>query len=240
MVRLLRLRRLGDLGALHDGWAGWMVNGRTGELVSPSGYTFQPLRLANWTVVYAQARLWQEDYERRTAGGVGALAPARPQAVTLQPEVWEARVVTEALPSPPIEAIPQLTAFLALGRVLERVGFSDAFQLHQVERGDHAAAGERLGRPPAAGSARDVIDLEGVEGRHGCLTGAEMAQWRGLATVLASACTSPRDGSMLSVWRQNPEFVTDQKAPTGASGACDVRGPESNTGLNLTLPGGHS
>ncbi|ODU74734.1 MAG: hypothetical protein BGP10_01785 [Rhodanobacter sp. 68-29] len=104
-VRLLRLHRLGDVGALHDRWAGWIVNSRTGELISPSGYSFQPGRLANWTVVYAEARLWHEEYERRAAGGVGALAPARPQAVTLQPEVWKAEVTTEALPSPPPEPL---------------------------------------------------------------------------------------------------------------------------------------
>lgn len=49
---------------------------------------------------------FQAACERRAAGGVGALAPARPQAVTLQPEVWKAEVTTEALPSPPPEPLP--------------------------------------------------------------------------------------------------------------------------------------
>lgn len=114
MVRLLRLHRLGDLGALHDGWAGWMINARSGELVSPSGYTFEPKGFANWPSICERARLWQQDYERRAAGGVGALAPARPTAVTLQPEVWQAEVITEALPSPPTGADSLLTALCRL------------------------------------------------------------------------------------------------------------------------------
>ena len=39
-VRLLRLKRIGDLGALHDRWAGWIINERTSELVSPNDYSF--------------------------------------------------------------------------------------------------------------------------------------------------------------------------------------------------------
>jgi len=37
------LKRTGDLGALHDGCAGWVLNERTAELVSPNGYSFQPV-----------------------------------------------------------------------------------------------------------------------------------------------------------------------------------------------------
>ncbi len=135
MVRILRLHRLGDLGALHDGWAGWMINARSGELVSPSGYTFEPKGFANWQGICEQARMWRQDYDRRAARGVGALAPARPQAVTLQPEVWQAEVVTEALPSPPIGADPLLTALLQLlGPVAEEVALRTAGAATRAQR----------------------------------------------------------------------------------------------------------
>ncbi len=163
VVRLLRLRRLGEIGGLHAGWDGWMLNSRTGELVSPNGYAFQPQRLACWTVVCEQARLWREDYERRALGGVGALAPARPQAVTLQPEVWEAEVITEALPSPPIEADSTLTALLALGRALERVDLlAPMLRLLPAERAaTPAGAGTAEQAPPPAGVAATSPALAG-------------------------------------------------------------------------------
>lgn len=44
-VRRLRLLRCGDLGALHDDWAGWALTPR-GELVSMNGYRFEPWWLA--------------------------------------------------------------------------------------------------------------------------------------------------------------------------------------------------
>jgi hypothetical protein len=81
-VRLLRLHRLGDLGALHDAWAGWTLHARTGELVSPNGYRFEPGKLALWPLLCEQARFWRQDFARRTAGGVGA-KPPRGEAVTL-------------------------------------------------------------------------------------------------------------------------------------------------------------
>jgi hypothetical protein len=64
-VRLLRLRRLGDMGALHDAWAGWRLNERTAELVSPNGYSFQPGKLQIWPILCEQARFWRDDYGRR-------------------------------------------------------------------------------------------------------------------------------------------------------------------------------
>lgn len=69
--------RLGDLGALHDAWSGWTLHARTGELVSPNGYRFEPGKLAMWPLLCEQARFWRQDFARRTAGGVGGEAPAR-------------------------------------------------------------------------------------------------------------------------------------------------------------------
>lgn len=81
VVRLLRFLRLGDLGALDDAWAGWTVN-RNG-LWSPDGKRYHQGTMRHWWITCEQARFWREDYDRRTLGGVGASAPARPQAVTL-------------------------------------------------------------------------------------------------------------------------------------------------------------
>lgn len=69
-VKLLRLLRLGDLGALHPAWHGWLLR-RDGDLVSPNGYRFAPWRLEAWPLVCEQARLWRDDDARR-GRGVGA------------------------------------------------------------------------------------------------------------------------------------------------------------------------
>jgi len=82
VVRLLRFLRLGDLGALDDAWAGWTVN-RNG-LWSPDGKRYHQGTMRHWWTTCEQARFWREDYDRRNpVGGVGASAPARPEAVTL-------------------------------------------------------------------------------------------------------------------------------------------------------------
>lgn len=37
LVRLARLELDGELGLIHDKWAGWKIHPKTGELVSPGG-----------------------------------------------------------------------------------------------------------------------------------------------------------------------------------------------------------
>ena len=86
VVRLLRIVRLGDLGALSRDWSGWSLHG--GALRSPEGRAFTPHESAWWALLVAQARAFVEG--RARLGGVGAAAPARPQAVPLQPEAGEA------------------------------------------------------------------------------------------------------------------------------------------------------
>jgi len=119
VVRLLRLRRLGDLGALEPAWAGWTLN-RNG-LWSPDGKQHRPDMMTAWWLVSEQARFWRADYDRRTLGGVGAQAPARPQAVTLQPEAVEAAASVETFNHVPVNAVIQLTAFL-IGESQDRHG----------------------------------------------------------------------------------------------------------------------
>ena len=86
VVRLLRIVRLGDLGALSRDWSGWSLHG--GALRSPEGRAFTPHESAWWALLVAQARAFVEG--RARLGGVGSAAPARPQAVPLQPEAGEA------------------------------------------------------------------------------------------------------------------------------------------------------
>jgi hypothetical protein len=106
-VRLLRLKRIGDLGALHDRWAGWIINERTAELVSPNGYRFTPDKLAIWPLLCEQARFWRQDFAQRMAGGVGAIAPA----LTPLPGAVEAARRAAAGNVVPIGAAASLTAF---------------------------------------------------------------------------------------------------------------------------------
>lgn len=116
-VRLLRLRRLGDLGALEPAWAGWTLN-RNG-LWSPDGKQHRPDMMKAWWLVCEQARFWRDDYDRRTLGGVGASAPARPQAVEpLTSEPLQGRVLgTQLATSMDQQHVlpPRPTAFLAFG-----------------------------------------------------------------------------------------------------------------------------
>ncbi|WP_425600621.1 DUF3653 domain-containing protein [Pinirhizobacter soli] len=102
----MRILRCGDLGALQPEWEGWVIN-RNG-LFPPDGRRFDQGGMRRWWLTQNQAACFRRAYdEGRILGGVGH----RP-AVTLQPEVVQATVVTEALPSPQ-EAILQLAALLA-------------------------------------------------------------------------------------------------------------------------------
>lgn len=103
-VRLMRLLRQGDLGALNDDWDGFKIV--RDKLVTPDGRGFTQAELRRWWLTVEHAHLFLKRYEAE-ARGVG-----RSPALTLQPEVVEARVLVEALP-PPVEADARLTALLA-------------------------------------------------------------------------------------------------------------------------------
>ena len=106
-IRLMRLLRQGDLGALNDSWAGFMII--RGKLYTPDGRGFDQQQLRRWSLTVEHARLFMKRYEDEArARGVG-----RSPAVTLQPEVVEARILVEALP-PPGEADSQMTRLLGL------------------------------------------------------------------------------------------------------------------------------
>jgi DNA-binding XRE family transcriptional regulator len=107
-VRLLRLFRLGDLGALHESWDGWVLN-RNG-LWSPDGKRYSESSMRCWWLTSEQARFWRQDYDRRAAGGVGASAPA----MTLQLEAGEAVTSHEVVSVRPVEAPSPSTALFLL------------------------------------------------------------------------------------------------------------------------------
>jgi hypothetical protein len=90
VVKLLRVFRLGDLGALQPEWRGWSI-GRAG-LVSPEGYTYKRGDLSWWSLTCRQADAWRQDRQRQRAGcpalkGHG-LARGRGAPVSEPPKVF--------------------------------------------------------------------------------------------------------------------------------------------------------
>jgi hypothetical protein len=103
-VRLLRIIRLGDLGALDDTWAGWSIN-RNG-LWSPDGRQFRTEWMQRWWITLEQARFWREAYDRETLRGAGAQPLRGREAVPL---LIGATVEAEPVGTPPPpspEAVP--------------------------------------------------------------------------------------------------------------------------------------
>ncbi|HET8638404.1 MAG TPA: VC1465 family Xer recombination activation factor [Acidobacteriaceae bacterium] len=60
-VRLLRLLRLGDLGALESSWDGWSLRGD--RLVSPEGHSFAVSDLAWWSLTCRQAEGFRKAFD---------------------------------------------------------------------------------------------------------------------------------------------------------------------------------
>jgi hypothetical protein len=77
-VRLLRLLRLGDLGALCDDWAGWTLN-RLG-LHDPAGRTYRLDAMRAWWITAEQARFWRQGHRLPCGSerleGASSFAPA--------------------------------------------------------------------------------------------------------------------------------------------------------------------
>lgn len=66
VVKLLRVFRLGDLGALQPEWRGWSI-GRAG-LVSPEGLVYARGDFAWWSLTCRQAEAWRRERDRSRAG----------------------------------------------------------------------------------------------------------------------------------------------------------------------------
>lgn len=99
VVKLLRLFRLGDLGALQPEWHGWSI-GRAG-LVSPEGYTYRRGDLSWWSLTCRQAEAWRLALSRpgRPAALKGqGLARGRGAPVSEPPKavVWAIKSVGES------------------------------------------------------------------------------------------------------------------------------------------------
>lgn len=62
VVKLLRLYRLGDLGALRPAWRGWRM--AHAGLVSPEGYAYRLGDLAWWSLTCRQAECWRQERQR--------------------------------------------------------------------------------------------------------------------------------------------------------------------------------
>lgn len=103
VVRLLRLLRSGDLGGLHDDWAGWTLN-RNG-LWSPDGKHYPEPAMRRWWMTCEQARFFRDAYDRGQIRGVG-----RSPALTLQPAAGKADKQAAAAHPHPIGAAPTPTA----------------------------------------------------------------------------------------------------------------------------------
>lgn len=68
-VKLLRLFRLGDLGALRPEWHGWTINHN--GLVSPEGIAYSRGDLGWWSLTCRQAECWRQDRQRQRQRATG-------------------------------------------------------------------------------------------------------------------------------------------------------------------------
>jgi hypothetical protein len=89
-VRLLRLMRNGDLGALLPAWSGWVLN-RNG-LVSPDGKVYTEHNMRHWWWTCEQAFFWRQRHSLVASAG------RRPEAPLIS-ESMEAKV--SGMPPPP-------------------------------------------------------------------------------------------------------------------------------------------
>lgn len=83
VVRLLRLLRQGDLGALEDGWDGFRLV--RGKLVTPDGRAFRQEDLRRWWLTVEHARLFNKRYQAESEDRRRATAalPLSPVAASL-------------------------------------------------------------------------------------------------------------------------------------------------------------
>lgn len=127
-VRLLRLMRSGDLGALSAPWTGWRLDGRT--LWTPEGKPIHAHESAWWSLLVLQARAFRE-------ARFGA-PQAQAQPVRAGDPAPEAPASLGPAPRPEASRPPE-------GHPAE--------PLWQPQAGVPAAAGGRLASPAPDGSA---------------------------------------------------------------------------------------
>ena len=98
-VKLLRLLRGGDLGALRPEWRGWTLN-RNG-MVSPEGVAYSLGDLGWWSLTCRQAACWREDRHRQRQRGGGAAVP-EPPAVSARSAAPVGEPLAGSVPRPDV------------------------------------------------------------------------------------------------------------------------------------------
>jgi len=78
-VRLLRLMRNGDLGALMPAWSGWVLN-RNG-LVAPDGKVYTQHTMRHWWWTCEQALFWQQRHSLEASAGRRPETPLTSEAI---------------------------------------------------------------------------------------------------------------------------------------------------------------
>lgn len=168
-VRLLRLLRTGDLGALCDEWAGWTIN-RLG-LHAPAGRTYRECDMRRWWLTIEQAHLFLKNYEATTRPAAGRTVPAAAKVAAgdpLQPGAGMGAKQAEAAPSHPIEAVPTSTALARSRRdARDRCASNGrAGRAGVGMAGDRCTVAERFGRAAAARSGAGLVSSSKQVERH--------------------------------------------------------------------------
>jgi len=78
-VKLLRLLRGGDLGALEPAWQGYRLDGNT--IWTPEGHAFRAGEMAWWSLVVRRAQAFSRRYDRERATVRPSAVDALPAAV---------------------------------------------------------------------------------------------------------------------------------------------------------------
>jgi len=152
VVKLLRLFRLGDLGALRPEWRGFSM-GRDG-LISTEGYTYSLGDLRWWSLTCRQAESWRQDRDRQRQQRAGCpalkghgLARGRGAPVVEPPKVvvWAMEPVGELR----VLSLPWQAASLPNPLLL-------------VAEPSRPRAPARPAQPPPASAACCIVRVQGV------------------------------------------------------------------------------
>ena len=204
VVRLLRLVRAGELGGLLDGWEGWTI--WRDRLVSPCGRVYLERDMRHWWLTIEHAHLFRVTYDRATAGGVGAPAPA----------VACAAVPLTSMPGQSADTLPASPLVPALAH-----SRPTALDRLPVEPAGRASAGKAEGA--AAGP---------VGGDSACAHGAGLAWSGGMAASAALGCTLPRGVNLTSECYQIRDFSPVERSRRGSIGPETNRGQKPPVDAN--------
>jgi|GEM_PF-3514888 len=227
-VRLMRLLRQGDLGALHDSWEGFKMI--RGKLFTPDGRGFLQEDMRRWWMTVEHAYLFLKRYEAETRG-VGAVAPARPAAVELvtSPPVEAEVLVAQPVSSIELTAYPagQPTAFLSFGLPVA-VGVRAA-----------GSASPEAAPPPATANLPGALQgfLQAVERLRLEASGGDvnmMANWPHITALSATTGEASMAGETALRCALQPDATPSGLIPSANRGSKFLNRGES--GSSLTSP----